>query len=1035
VHWRLPPLGALALALLLAPTARAGDPAVLTHVTDPAMPGKLSVVVGDGWEMQQPVLKVMSLPNATPGEPGAPFAFSAGKASELPVAKNDAQTLVCEFPSGKFAVQAIAALGRGGWGEPVIVNRAKIQWLSKANAQPGEMVRAIGRNLVNLDLYPPTDPEGKPAGFGEYLDKAKTSILLQRLGGKFVHCAVLKRSAYDVHFQLPATLPAGAYRVFAHNGLGGRHGWSEPVELNVKSAKPWPNQVFKVTDYGATGLPLGFKEGWHDDTAGMQQALDAAKANGGGIVFVPAGNYLVTATLVIPPYTVLRGESRERCWIWFPDGIDHGKMGDHETPQKIQVGLRGVSDFALENLSIHSVYTKMLVAAPLSKDMAGTYEDLDDARAQNVTIANCYLVHEPTYRYTFPTRENDSLLNKSALRDESWGRMATLSLRGDNLSVTDCTIRGGGTGIALLACRNTTVARNDIRIGRGGNAVAAREGGYPAQPLQGETILEDNRIWSASDFSHSGFWCHATSRNFYIARNSLQLGWNSDAEGLLWHGFGPQQIFAVSSAGANTVTIANKDDKLGVNWECVVVKGRGLGQRRMITAIAGSVLTLDEPWKVRPEASSKIATLYWPCHRGHIVVGNRLSDTGAAIFSWGDNYDWIVDGNRMQRGGGVLFDVCSFTEWGYRPWSGNFFVQVLNNVADQGRFMGKYVEQNWTIGYTGTGYYRKDLRGTIGDLGHVYRGNLHKNDSTISFWDRVHDDTLETYNGPVVDLGMVVEANRFEDCKFGISVGEGVSVVVRGNQFRNVDTPTRFKVGKPAFGMGPGDFVDTLRIALRKPGSGDVQIHYTLDGTLPTTAAPLYTAPLRLDHTATVQARAFRGTAGSEVASRSFRKIELQKPVSVVHVNFGPADAPAAEGFLPDTGAPFGPRVGGVEFGWSQENSEGVRRRGLAEDPLLDTLGMFRKGVTWECAVSNGDYEVVVVLGDAEYGGDAYELELEGISICKGLALAAGEFKLFAQRVGVRDGRLTLRSGENHTGPGQTRINHLEIRRVGDAGL
>ena len=167
----------------------------------------------------------------------------------------------------------------------------------------------------------------------------------------------------------------------------------------MKRETPWPTQVFRVTDFGATGLPLGYTEGWHDDTAGIQKALNAAKANGGGVVYFPVGNYYVTATLVIPEHTVLRGESRERCWIWFPDGIDHGKYGDQETPKKVQVGMRGLSDFSIENLSIHSVFTRVLVAAPMSKDSANTYEDLDNARAKNVTITNCYVFQEPTYRY------------------------------------------------------------------------------------------------------------------------------------------------------------------------------------------------------------------------------------------------------------------------------------------------------------------------------------------------------------------------------------------------------------------------------------------------------------------------------------------------------------------------------------------------------------------------------------------------------------------------------------------------------------
>ena len=786
--FRLTHLGAVAAAFLLAPIARAGDAAIITYVTDPAMPGKLSVVVGDGWDLQKPALKMATPRNSSMGEPGAALEFSPGQAKDIQVVKNDRETLICQLPPGKFSVYAIAAQGSGGWGGAVIVNRPRIQWLSKETAAAGEEIRVIGRNLVNLDLYPPPGPAGPPAGFGGYLAQATTTILIQKPDGKFARCGVLKQSAYDVHFMLPEHLPEGAYKVYAHNGLGGRYGWSEPYELNVKEEKPWPAQVFKVTDYGATGLPLGFNEGWHDDTAGLQKALDAAKANGGGIVYFPAGNYLATATLVIPEHTVLRGESRERCWIWFPDGIDHGKRGDFESPKKIQVGLRGMSDFTLENLSIHSVFTRVLIAAPLSKDAANTYEELDAARARNITITNCYVFHEPTYQYHY--RKQDGLLKDSNLIDESWGMMSAIGLRGDNISVTDCAIRGGGMGIALLACRYSTVARNEIRIGRSANAIAAREGGYPAQPMQEKDIFEDNNIWPETEFNHSGFWCHATSRNFYVARNRVQLGWNCDAEGLLWHGWGPQKIFEVGGAESNTVTIASADDKADANWECVIVKGKGLGQRRMITAVNGKTLSVDQPWQVAPDSTSKIATLYWPCHRGHIIVGNQLSDTGAGIFCWGDSYDWIVDGNRLQRGGGVMFDVVSAAD---RPWSGNFFVQVLNNTLDQGRFMGKYVAGNWTMGYTGTGFLRKDLRGAIGDLGFVFRGNLQQNDAPLSFWDRVEDQTLERYDGPKVDVGMVVEDNRCRNCKVGISVGDGLSGALRGNKFENVEIPVRVK--------------------------------------------------------------------------------------------------------------------------------------------------------------------------------------------------------------------------------------------------
>lgn len=53
--------------------------------------------------------------------------------------------------------------------------------------------------------------------------------------------------------------------------------------------------------YGATG------DGVTDDTAAINAALAAAGAQGGGIVYLPWGNYLVSAPLTPPPYTYLQG--------------------------------------------------------------------------------------------------------------------------------------------------------------------------------------------------------------------------------------------------------------------------------------------------------------------------------------------------------------------------------------------------------------------------------------------------------------------------------------------------------------------------------------------------------------------------------------------------------------------------------------------------------------------------------------------------------------------------------------------------------
>jgi len=58
------------------------------------------------------------------------------------------------------------------------------------------------------------------------------------------------------------------------------------------------DDVFNVKNYGAVG------NGTTDDTAAIQDAIDAAEANGGGLVLLPPGTYLVSDTLTVDNHGV-----------------------------------------------------------------------------------------------------------------------------------------------------------------------------------------------------------------------------------------------------------------------------------------------------------------------------------------------------------------------------------------------------------------------------------------------------------------------------------------------------------------------------------------------------------------------------------------------------------------------------------------------------------------------------------------------------------------------------------------------------------
>ncbi|HEY5914982.1 MAG TPA: glycosyl hydrolase family 28-related protein [Verrucomicrobiae bacterium] len=65
---------------------------------------------------------------------------------------------------------------------------------------------------------------------------------------------------------------------------------------------------FELGYLNAKNPPYGAKgDGAADDTAAVQSALNDAAANGGGIVFLPRGNYRILTHLVVPAQTTLAG--------------------------------------------------------------------------------------------------------------------------------------------------------------------------------------------------------------------------------------------------------------------------------------------------------------------------------------------------------------------------------------------------------------------------------------------------------------------------------------------------------------------------------------------------------------------------------------------------------------------------------------------------------------------------------------------------------------------------------------------------------
>jgi len=161
-------------------------------------------------------------------------------------------------------------------------------------------------------------------------------------------------------------------------------------------------------------------------------------------------------------------------------------------------------------------------------------------------------------------------------------------------------------------------------------------------------------------------------------------------------------------------------------------------------------------------------------------------------------------------------------------------------------------------------------------------------------------------------------------------------------------------------------------------------------------------------------------------------------PPTDIAINFQPAGAPVPAGYVADTGAAYSTTTG---RGWVREDSidgaspvaldvsGSARDRNLLSDQLLDTfIHMQYPGATpaaWGMAVPNGDYTVLVSVGDAgAYYDSVHTINAEGQSTIAGFVpTSTTRFASASRTVRVSDGLLIVdaRGGTN------TKIDYLRI--------
>jgi hypothetical protein len=152
----------------------------------------------------------------------------------------------------------------------------------------------------------------------------------------------------------------------------------------VKTAFPAEDVViadYNVVDFGAVG------DGVTDDTEAVQKALNAARGNGGGVVFMPAGTYKITASLFVPMGVTLRGD---RDYEWTGGKVEgtiiaaYANKGEEDADSLLM--MQQVS--GVTNLSIW--YPEQRIDQPVPYPWSIEQMSGDSMTVENVTLVNAY---------------------------------------------------------------------------------------------------------------------------------------------------------------------------------------------------------------------------------------------------------------------------------------------------------------------------------------------------------------------------------------------------------------------------------------------------------------------------------------------------------------------------------------------------------------------------------------------------------------------------------------------------------------------
>jgi hypothetical protein len=503
---------------------------------------------------------------------------------------------------------------------PFYPNRANPVHFDSPEISAGGSMRIFGRNL-NVSGFAP-------------------QVVFERNGRSFA--ATIKRKSADniLLLKAPAKLALGEYNVYVTNGMGReslsrirmttkilvRANGMDDLNLGV----PWAaNVTFARNTYNVkTDKRLSLHaigDGKTNDQSAIENAINSASADGGGVVYLPSGTYkLASASGALMDFksnVIVRGEGEQNTKIVY----GFGKPGDNFSLARFFDASRsGLCDLAIQNLNEN------------------------DAWVNSKTITN------------EGSHANELFLLRVTA---DFGSAFRIDLKGDRIVVAHCNLTSVYSLLHMGTCTNSRVVHNKLTqmlgvhldLTQSQNCVVENND-FILNANNGKIVPGNVRHGIAIGFAH----------NLAILNNTWSLingypGSNNDGEAILSEGGGGirtgEETGTVEKCRGNALSV-KKQLPYVAGTIIAIINGKGTGQWRQIIARSGTTIRIKDSWTVDPDSSSVCSIFVWS-NQNTMISGNSFTHWLRGVWTYqGSTTDTQISNNRFNEMDGVFFEPC-----------------------------------------------------------------------------------------------------------------------------------------------------------------------------------------------------------------------------------------------------------------------------------------------------------------------------------------------------------------------------------------